>query len=328
MVNHTTASYGFTLDRDRLDEAILAIYRAAEQRQGIFERDLGHFLPQWNLPPELEHSPKQQQPRDTYQSSLFLWTRLFCDRLSRSRHLMTTTLKTWKNPDSKWIFFPKQTIERTPEDIEKVLRDNLNFGLRNDGKEKPNGERYRDNAERILSTYDGDPRNLVKYKTVEEARAHLMKFDGIGTGLSNLFIMQVLEREVALPLDPENALLKIDRHKAGIPIYVGAIKPTNGEIDSNLVVPVLESEYRRICHQYGLDARLLDSALWITGSEVCAVKDYRSCQENCVLARSCISKVPISEETGRYQVTIDGKRVETRRERNNPGLFFLANGKS
>jgi len=325
MANHETASYGFTLDMERLEEVVLRVYNAALRGLGIFEGGLEKFLPQHSFPPELEFEPKQVQLKDPYRGALFLWGRLPCDRLSSSKYLVQTTLETWNNPDLNWIFQPQEVVLRSEDEVEHVLRTNIKFGLSNDEKEEKIGKRFRDNAQKLLAQYDGDPRNTIQDNTVDQSRINLMEFKGIGTGLANLLIIQLLERKIALPTDPKNAYLKIDRHKAGIAIYTGAIKPTNGEIDANLTVPVLEKEYRRISHKFDLDIQIPDAALWITGSEVCSSRNYARCVDNCVLAGNlCISRVQIHPNTGRYVVlTEDGQRIETRKGRHQEHLFYL-----
>ena len=49
MVNHETASYGFTLDIERLEEVVLKVYEAAERKKGIFSDGIERFMPQYNL---------------------------------------------------------------------------------------------------------------------------------------------------------------------------------------------------------------------------------------------------------------------------------------
>ena len=123
--SYETASYGFTLNRMRLEQVVLALVRAAQQGVGIFEGGLEQFLPQWNLPLELEYNPRKTKTKFPLKAVKFLWTRLFCDRLSSSRFLMQTTLEVWGNTHINWIYEPSEVVERTEDEIDFVLRNKL-----------------------------------------------------------------------------------------------------------------------------------------------------------------------------------------------------------
>jgi len=313
--NHETTKHGFRLDELRLEEIVLKIYDAIKNNRGIFQDGYQHFLPQWNLPLELEYSPQKRKLRNPEQAARFLWVRTFCDRLSISRHLIETALATWHNSEVNWIYDPFEVRNRSEEEIGNVLRNHLHFGLNNEHKEQTNGWRFSLNAFQLVNEYDGDPRNIIQYNNVDQSRKNLMEFQGIGTGLANLFIIQMYDREITISLDPENAMLKVDRHKAGIAVYTGAIKPVNAEIEQNLTVPILEDAYKKIALKHRLDIRVLDAALWITGSEVCTRKDYFACLTDCPLVKDyCISRGQLDGRTGRYTVfDKGGNRIETRR---------------
>jgi hypothetical protein len=310
---------GFRLDLERLETVVLAVHNAAKDKKGLFQEGIKSFLPQWNLPKELENDPQTDSPKKPYLASLFLWTRLFCDRLSSSKQLIKRTLEVWYDPKLKWIYFPKKVIERDEPEIDDLLRLHLKFGLTN-SLEESNGKRFKHNAEKLVKEYDSDPRNLINYKTVHEARTHLKKFKGIDTGLANLYIVELYDRKIAQVTNPKETLLKIDRHKGGIPIYTNAIVPVNAEVDSELLVRVLEPAYREIIKKKGLDVREIDAELWILGSQGCARNNFEHCVNNCPLYRSyCVSKVPLGRVSGRYEVyDAKNKRKETRK--GNPQL--------
>ncbi len=322
--SYETTKHGFKLDIGKLEEVVLAVMNAVNQRTGIFANGLERFLPQWNLPEELEFDPKQRQVSDPVNAARFLWTRLFCDRLSSSRFLIQTTRTVWYDTELRWIYDPAKVIKRSEEEIDHVLRDHLKFGLDNAEKESSNAARFRNNSRRVVSEYGGEPINIVRYNAVEQSRQNLLEFEGIGTGLANLYIIELYDREIVIPRDPGEVMLKIDRHKAGISIFTGALEPTNNEIDSNLPVPVLEVAYMELCKKHRIDPRILDAALWVIGSEVCSTKDYGNCVAHCVLAdRLCLSRSDYNPLTGRYIVLKGEARVETRKGSNQFHLFDM-----
>lgn len=315
--------HGARIDTTRLEEIVTVVHRAAKERRGIFEGDIRKYLPQWNLPSELESDPQEEKTKDPKRAAQFLWVRLYCDRLSVSDFLMKQNLIAWGRKDLNWIYDPLKVTEKRPEDVEKVLREHFKFAIKNKN-EPDNGTRFWRNAQRLVKSYSADPRNTINYKTVEEARRHLMEFEGIGTGLANLFIVETYTRGIALPTDPENMKIKIDRHKAGIPIYTDAVTPSNGEIYGDSIVEPLEKIYHDIYTRLGLDPREIDPALWVIGSQVCAQKDSNACALLCPLAKDhCKGRCSIDENTRRYKVlTKEGKRIDTRKGTNQQKLFY------
>ncbi len=316
--------HGARINTARLEEIVTLVHTASKERKGIFEGDIRRFLPQWNLPSELEHDPQQETTKDPSRAAQFLWVRLYCDRLSVSDFLMKQNLGAWEREDLNWIYDPKMVIERGPEATEKVLREHFKFAIKNKN-EIDNGTRFWRNAQRLVKSYGGDPRNLIRYKTVEEARHHLMGFEGIGTGLANLFIVETYTRGIAMPTDPEKMKIKVDRHKAGIPIYTDAVTPLNGEIYGESIVKPLEDIYRQIYTKLKLDPREVDPALWVIGSQVCARKDANACALLCPLSKDhCKGRCGLDENTGRYLVlTSEGKRIDTRKGSNQHQLFYV-----
>src|SRR3989344_4840206 len=147
-------TYSCTLDRDRLEQIVLGVNEAVKRGEGIFKQGIRKFLPQWNLPSELEYNPQQRETTNPAAAARFLWTRLFCDRMSNSAFLLKVTKKAWQNQETNWLYDPAQVVERTPQQIAAALRDVLKFAIKNKSEEN-NGAKYRNNAQRLLDLYDG-----------------------------------------------------------------------------------------------------------------------------------------------------------------------------
>jgi endonuclease III len=306
--------YDFSIDRERLTLVAQAVYSAAYEKKGIFSLGFKRFLPQYNLPKELEFDPQKTQTKNPLNVANYLWRCAFFERLSQSRVILNNAHKLWNNPDKNWIFNPKQTAKRGTDEIEKIISEDFQFGLRGRNEESP-VERIVYNNQKLIGEYDADPRNLINNYDVKDARKNLMEFKGIGSGIANLFIIYLLDREIATPIDPENILFKVDTHKGRIPINTDSIIPENGKISRDKLTGVLEREYLAVVQELKLDASFLDAALWIIGSEVCVKRDYSHCRANCPLVdRICVSNVQEEENTGKYYVyDASGKRVETRK---------------
>lgn len=312
-----TKSHGFRIDEERLRKICVAAYEVGETEK------VRKYLPQFNLPPELEYNPRQARPSDPFQAALYLWTCVFFERITKSSQIIANARKTWEKPSKKWIFNPNEVSRRELPEIEDILLRDFQFGLKGKNEETP-GKRFFDNAKLLVKAFDGDPRNLIKYNHIEQARKNLMEFKGIGSGIANLFIIYLMERGIAFPRDPESAYLKVDVHKGRIPINCGAVNPTQNEIArDDTYVRVMEHSYRAICHKENLDVKTLDASLWVIGSEICPRKDYSVCRRECPLVDLCKGPVPEDKKTGRYVVlSVDGLRTDSRINRDQESFKF------
>ena len=320
MPNGKRGDYGFEVDEKALAERLcLPVIKALKERQGFFSRGLEMFLPQFNLPDELESNPEKReesQVTDALTASNYLWTIVFFERLNQSKEIILNGQTAWHNQKTRWIFDPFRVAIAPEDEIGKILRRIFKFNLKS-YNENPPETRLRNNARRLMRDYDGDPRNIIIYKRVSEARRHLMQFEGIGTGIANLFIHYMIDRSLASPIDPENSLLKVDIHKGKLPIITGVTKPFGTEIyRDDPFVSVHEQAYSSISKQHGINPSLLDAALWVIGSQGCKRNDYSVCQNNCPVFHNCSGNIRENKNTGRYIVlTKDGKPIDIRRNK-------------
>lgn len=316
-------SFGFSLDESKLEIACLAVYRAAVTEQGIFRGGVRQYLPQWNIPRELEKNPPEKMPADPLAAARYLWTSVFFERINQSDEIAMNSKIVWHDHHRRWFFDPLRVVLAPVGEIEKVMKRGFKFNLQGLNEETPS-ERYQFNARKLLAEYDGDPRNMIAYNTVAQARANLMEFKGIGTGIANLFIIYTIDRGIAVPRDPKNALLKIDIHKGRFPISCGAVTPEDSEIyRDDVYVRVLEKAYWNICEKNGLDPTILDAALWALGSKGCNRRDYTVCQMGCAIAESCLGVVPEDRSTGRYVILDPSGRRHDLRKGKGQGIFKL-----
>lgn len=323
MAKRNGRKFDFVLDETRLEEICVRAYNAATAKEGIFSEGIRHFLPQWNLPCDLENIPQTDKPKEESVAARYLWTVAFFERMNQSNIITRNAHRVWARQSDRWIFEPLEVAETEDiSKIERILREGFQFNLQSIGESSP-AERFLHNAQLLVRDYDGDPRNLIQYNTVAQARKNLMEFKGIGTGIANLFIIYLLDRQLASPRDPENALLKVDVHKGRLPINCGAVTPTNGEIyRDDSYVKTLERAYWKICRKNNFDPHVLDAVLWVIGSEVCARNDYTNCGMNCSLFSICGGNTPEDKKTGRYVVNVNGERVDSRRNRGQGVLGF------
>lgn len=316
---------GFKIHQNRLWLLLKTVHNAVENGTGIFATNPRKFLPQWNLPAEIEHFPQKKEVAEPEKAARFLFLRNQLDRRQSSSDLNSKLLIAWSNPKTNWIFDPRQVFRRDITDIETLLKYQLNSNLPIHPKLSL-AQGYFANCRTLFEMYDSDPRNLVIYKTADEARGRIEKLHGFGRGLANLLMVQFLTRSIAQPTDPENIRPKIDVHKARVPINCGVISlnqdashkyVTNGMLHTGAIARDLETAYVATVARHSVPLIEIEEAIWVLGSRCCTKRNYVHCKKNCPLADTlCIAMTPLSREVKGYYNIGNSKerRPDDRRE--------------
>jgi len=262
------------------------ILTATKNQEKIFQTPIEHFLPEWNLPPELEYSPQIKQTKNPKKTALFLFTRASIDRMSVSKSLQKRVLETWKNPEKRWIFYPKQVARKSIKSIEDALKQDFKYALPINPSLSA-GQGYKKNAITLIEFYNADPRNIIKGKTIKEAATDLQEFEGIKE-IAYMIIKEYHSRDLISPIDPENLMFKIDIHKSRLPLQCGSINLKNGQrrVHHTALINPFKQTYLQFCQERNLsseEAMELDNALWVIGSEICVKKSYAHCDAFCPL---------------------------------------------
>lgn len=308
----------FRIHRRLIDEIAKRAYQTIQDP--IQAKRLRQFMPQWNLPEELEFNPHQQQPKNPDWAAKFLWTEAFFERRQQSAQIIAACLKACQNPETQWFFDPFKVKEAPLSDIETIMKQMPYSGHGRDTGTV--AQHYYDNAAKLCKEFGGNPVNLIQYNTVEQARENINGFWGFGNGIANLYILYLLERKIASPRDPRNALLKIDIHKARIPLNVEAVTTKSPLLRRSSLEKPLEKEYWQACKIYKIPPEVLDGALWTIGSEVCARQDYHQCQLNCPLHDLCKAYTPEDRLTSCFQLyDPKGRRIDPRKNKHQLALF-------
>lgn len=306
----------FYIDIQRLTDVCKKAYSAYENGSGIF-RDKKRFLPEWNLPEELEHSPRRIETKSPELAANYLWLMALLEKRSQSRFNMKNGVRVYSQRDKKWIFDPNEVIIRPLEEVRDVMSREFRYTMAGFAENLVHNDGV------LVREYGGNAMNVIDGRSYEEARERLVGFKGVGPGISNLFIIYLMNRKVASVTDSEETCLKIDIHKSRIPANTGAIVPVNKRVRRDLLVPVLERAYNEICRENGFNSSELDAALWIIGSEGCAKMNYKRCVSFCPLEEICQSCVREDDSTGELIIFDEnGERVETRVGVNQFGFDF------
>ncbi len=304
----TNGEKKFEIDFGELSKGVDLIQQAAINGKGIFEGGpevwRPRYLPQWNVPTE-----------DPLWMRRFLYTEDFIEKRGVSRFYAKMIRRVWADPDKRWFFDPIQVSEKEIGDIEKILKEDIHHNLRKPRELSP-AERYKANAVLIRDKYNGDPGNAINGLTVEQAMVNLREFENFGPGLAALLIVYYLDRELVRVKNPEEALLKVDVHKARIPINIGAVRSGNGttHIHPTTLVEPLTKAYQKICKKGKHSPIMMNDSLWVIGSEVCAKRSYENCMRYCPLASAgiCKKNVPLAapggEKGGHFHIEKETRR--------------------
>lgn len=310
------ANGNFQIDYQKLEEMCECAYKAYFLRKGIFRHGLGQFIPRFNLPPELEQIPPQKKPIDAEAAANYLFLMDSMEKRSVTATNIKNGLRTWENPKTRWIFSPSEVSVYPLHFIDDVCSKNLQYRLANFA------ESYQTNCRKLVKEYDSHAVNVVAYNTVSQARTNLMEFQGIGTGIANLFITDVIERELAQIRDPKNALLKVDVHKGRLPINVLAIQTQKSRLRRSDLIERLEQAYWKVCEETGIDPCILDPILWIIGSKICAKRNYSRCVHFCPLEKMCQRNVFEDGKTSSYVLVDKNGNPIDKRKQKGQGHFF------
>jgi len=101
----------FIIDEERLDLVNRTLCEAFKAGKGIFSNGFKQFLPQWNLPSELEYEPQQTPTSDPLRAALYLWTCAFFERINQSRFIITNAARVWNSKEMRWFFHPELVLQ-------------------------------------------------------------------------------------------------------------------------------------------------------------------------------------------------------------------------
>jgi len=304
----------FEIDPAKFYKMLDAVWDAYQNRRGIFHDCVERFLPQYNLPDDLQGAIDSNDEDGKRNVALWLFVRGFCDKRVDSGRLMRRAKSAYENPERRWLFLPEEVVKRDAKTIHYALTNYIVRVPYHPKKEKDPGYVHKSNSEKLLEIYGGDPRKIIHGKDAKLARKDLMAFGGIGKGISNMILTEFLDLGLALIRDPENALFKIDTPRARIPLFSGSVIPSNGSIHFGTLVGPLEQMYLAYCNERRLTVKeriRLDQAIWVTGSEGCDKHSYTHCSASCPLFEDfCKSTFSLNKHTGRYT---NGKYLRSNR---------------
>jgi len=295
----------FYLDKERLREICLRAYHAYETGEGIF-RNSEIFLPQWALPKELEYSPRKIQVKSPRQVANYLFVMASMERRRQTKVNIAYGMNTWNNQETRWLFDSEKVVKRNPEEVKIAVLENLRYTLNDFPSSFINNNRI------LYTKYNGDARNLVEGRTFKEAGKLIREFQGID-GIADLFMRYLDDRAIARLQDPEEIRLKIDIHKARIPINTNAVITTTGRVRIDQLTPEIKEAYHQIGLEEGLNMAIMDAAIWRIGENGCNRRDYSHCIAACPLEDICESCIGDDRRKGDLIAYEDGKRVELRR---------------
>ena len=127
----------------RTGEIIQLLLRWSEKRKGIFKE------------------PKFWLPKTRTEKAFFITTSMVFNygNSTKAKILWAAAKKTWDDPSTHWVFFPREVIQRTTTDeLEEALEKH---GLGGRYLEQ-NTKNWRTVSNSFVKEFDGNPINLLK----------------------------------------------------------------------------------------------------------------------------------------------------------------------
>jgi len=163
--------------------------------------------------------------------------------------------------------FAKKSEFFTPEIIlglsDKELRDILKKYL------KPRYineavKRYQINSTKLLSEFDGDPRNIFKVRSAKEVLKFTYEFRGFGPKIGNFFIRTMVNVFLYKYEDIDIVSLPVDVHDVKITYLLGYL---DSSVMSRKNIVITKNTWMQACKKAKESWLIFDKALWLLGSE-------------------------------------------------------------
>jgi len=320
----------FSVNQNRLNHVLDVINKASLNGEGIFYGGVNfwrrRFLPQWQLPKEIEYSPQRDGVKDARVAANLLHLEAFCEIRNTSAYIMRNLNRLW-NSGERWFFEPEEVIKKSWRRIEEIMIDEIHFNFRTE-KQSSAHVRYFDNCRLICNEYQGNAANMVNDLTAKEAQNNLRRLNNFGEQMPHLYICYLLDRGIANVKNPEDILMKVDVHKARLLLNTGVVEPAKGatQMHPSTLARIANNAYHEACRRGNYSTVLSNDSCWVIG-QVCKRKDYYSCVNGCPLMRQglCLSNVKLSKKNGFFIMRdADGNRVETRRNMSDKNQQMLS----
>lgn len=123
--------------------------------------------------------------------------------------------------------------------------------------------RYRNNSQRLIDLYQGDPRNIFRSKDAPEVLKEIWEFRGFGPKTGNLFFRSMV---TTFEMDLENidsVLPPVDIHDVRIAKIMGFVE---SDQMTNRNVRLVKEMWSFACKEAQVNWLVFDKALWLLGS--------------------------------------------------------------
>lgn len=264
-----------------------------KKRDGLFS---GSELPESETPNGLEIG--------SYEQIMFLTMTVAIDYQRSANDLWHASRKSWEDDSIRWIFSPKEVVNKTRDElVESLAKYKLSK------KREKDTDIWRTISQSLVELFDGDPRNLFEkfdydaYQIVTAMRRQYGKnfpylAGSTGTGKILSLWIRMLHKEAKIKFkNLKKVPIPIDIHTARATIMTGCLSGTF-EGNFSALAELSKQAWIDACdgtEHYPLE---LDEALWnlsrfgctnYRNGNVCPVKDQ------CRLEKYCTANNPLSE---------------------------------
>ncbi len=281
---------GLQGDPERAFDVGKRLYDAFNSPEGIF----GHT----NMP---EGEPPEGVERTSYEHLMFITMTVSIDYMRDADKLWEAARKTYEDPDTRWIFDPKEVVSRGKEELKEAM---TKYGLAK--KPDKDSKKIWYPIAKSFTRYDGDPTNLIEHCD-RDAHKLYKKMKGPlrgmfpylkGDKILPLWI-RMLKDQVGIELENMNKIsIPVDIHIARSTFTSGALKGRY-EGDISGVKERIHEVWKDACEGTDFYPLEFDEALWKLSKHGCSRRGENSCRlkDECPIGDLCVDgKISVSQE--------------------------------
>ncbi len=263
-----------------------------DKKDGIFS---GSDLPESEIPNGIDIG--------SYEHIMFLTMTVAIDYQRSASDLWDSARRSWEDKDTRWVFFPKEVIKKTTEELGEAL---TKYKLCK--KIKKDVDIWKSIAQSFAELFDGDPRNLFArfdYDAHQIVTAMKKQYGkdfpylagSTGTGKIRSLWIRMLYKEAKIRFkNLEKVPMPIDIHTARATIMTGCLSGTFKD-DFSKLTEYAKRAWIDVCNKTEHYPLELDEVLWNLSRLGCTkYRDGSACpvRDQCRLEKYCTANIPSS----------------------------------
>ena len=294
------------IDIERGKKAAATLYDRFNSGEGIFDIN--------TMPEDIlwaSDLPETAVHKGSYEHLMFITMVVSIDYMRNADKLWAAGRKSMEDPKTRWLFNPREVIEKPMEEIKAAMKTHSLSQ-----KHNKDADTWMRVSESFVRIYNSDPRNLIRECGNDALNLYEKKFDikfrsGFpflsGDKIFPLWI-RMLHDNVGIELKRLECIpIPVDVHIARATFTIGCLK---GEYEGSIadVKPRIQEAWKTVMesliHPRLKYALQMDESLWHLSKYGCRFRKWNICEKrkSCPVGSLCVSG----------KVHVSAKRIEIR----------------